>query len=146
MIEIIQDKETWDQLINRCKQSDSYHTFDYHQASRTEHQEPILIHYFENGKSILLPLIIRTIDNSTYLDATSVYGYAGPIFSDPAFDFDFNSFQQEIDAFFKERKIVAVFSPLVHWSSRVPLAVFPISTSRRRRTAPGELVRRARIS
>ncbi len=112
MIEIIRDKETWDQLVNKCKFADSYHTFDYHIASKAEGEEPVLIHYTENGNSVILPLLIRNIDFSIYKDATSVYGYPGPITSGASSDFNISKFQKELNQCFSEQKVISVFSRL----------------------------------
>ena len=112
MIEIIRDKETWDKLVNKCEFADSYHTFDYHQAAKNAGEESVLIHYTEYGKSVVLPLLIRNIDSSVYKDATSVYGYPGPIASDASSDFNIGLFQKELNQCFREQKIISVFSRL----------------------------------
>ena len=112
MIEIIRDKETWDQLVNKCEFADSYHTFDYHNASKAEGEEAVLIHYKENGNSVVLPLLIRNIDFSIYKDATSVYGYPGPITSGSSSDFNISQFQEELNQCFREHKVISVFSRL----------------------------------
>ena len=112
MIEIIRDKETWDKLIQRCDFADSYHTFDYHNASKADGEEAVLIHYAENGKSVVLPLLFRNIEYSKYKDATSVYGYPGPITTDASSDFNIPTFQKELNECFKDQKIISVFSRL----------------------------------
>jgi hypothetical protein len=112
MIKIIRGKETWDKLVSTCEFADSYHTFDYHHTAKAEAEVPVLIHYTENDKSVVLPLLIRNIDSSIYKDATSVYGYAGPITSQSSSDFNIRLFQKELNQCFREQKIISVFSRL----------------------------------
>ncbi|MBD1262692.1 GNAT family N-acetyltransferase [Maribacter polysiphoniae] len=112
MIEIIREKEIWDNLVKKCDFADFYHTYDYHHAAKANGEEPVLIHYSENGKSIVLPLLFRKIHLSIYKDATSVYGYPGPITNDTPSDFNINLFQKELNQCFKEQKIISVFSRL----------------------------------
>jgi hypothetical protein len=61
MIEIIKDKENWDNLVKKCDFADFYHTYDYHHASKANGEEPVLIHYTEDNKKIVLPLLFRNI-------------------------------------------------------------------------------------
>ena len=112
MIEIIKEKEKWDNIVKKCDFAEFYHTYDYHHAAKAKGEEPILIHYTENGKSVVLPLLIRNIDLSIYKDATSVYGYPGPITNDTPSDFNICLFQKELNQCFKEQKIISVFSRL----------------------------------
>ena len=112
MIEIIREKEIWDNLVKKCDFADFYHTYDYHHAAKAKGEEPVLIHYIENGKSVVLPLLFRKIHLSIYKDATSVYGYPGPITNDTPSDFNVNLFQKELNQCFKEQKIISVFSRL----------------------------------
>ena len=112
MIEIIREKEIWDNLVKKCDFADFYHTYDYHHAAKAKGEEPVLIHYIENGKSVVLPLLFRKIHLSIYKDATSVYGYPGPITNDTPSDFNVNLFQKELNQCFEEQKIISVFSRL----------------------------------
>ncbi|WP_297695296.1 hypothetical protein [uncultured Eudoraea sp.] len=61
MIEIIKDKENWDRLVKNCDFSDFYHTYDYHHASRIEGEQPILIHYSEEG--LILEYLKKSCSN-----------------------------------------------------------------------------------
>ena len=112
MIEIIKDKENWDNLVKKCDFADFYHTYDYHHASKVNGEEPVLIHYTEDNKTVVLPLLFRNIEYSLYKDATSVYGYPGPITKNIASDFDYSVFHKELHQFFREQNIVSVFSRL----------------------------------
>lgn len=112
MIEIIKDKKKWDDLVKKCDFVDFYHTYDYHHAAKAKGEEPVLIHYTENCKTIVLPLLFRNIDYSLYKDATSVYGYPGPITKNITSDFDYSLFQKELHQFLREQNIISVFSRL----------------------------------
>lgn len=112
MIEIIKEKELWDTLVEKCDFADFYHTYDYHQASKAQGEEPALIHYKENNSTIVLPLLFRKIEYTFYKDATSVYGYPGPITKNITADFDYRLFQKELYRFLREQNIISVFSRL----------------------------------
>ena len=109
MIEIIKEKEIWDNLVKKCDFADFYHTYDYHHAAKATGDEPVLIQYTENNKTIVLPLLFRNIEYSLYKDATSVYGYPGPITKNITSDFDYKVFQKELYQLFREHNIVSVF-------------------------------------
>ena len=79
MIELIEDKKEWKEQIAIIKHSDFYYTYDYHQLSRNDDERPILIKYTEGETSLIMPLLLRDIEDSNYKDVTSVYGYAGPL-------------------------------------------------------------------
>ena len=112
MIEIIKDKKVWDTLVEKCHFADFYHTYDYHHTAKAKDEEQVLIHYNENDKTIVLPLLIRNIEHSSYKDATSVYGYSGPITKNIPPDFNYSLFQKELNQCFKEQNIISVFSRL----------------------------------
>jgi len=110
MIEIIKEKEIWDTLVKKCDFADFYHTYDYHHTAKAKDEEPVLIHYKENDKTIVLPLLFRNIETSFYKDATSVYGYPGPITNNINSNFDSRLFQKELYQCFREQNIISVFS------------------------------------
>jgi len=112
MIEIIKEKEKWDTILGTMDQYDFYHTYDYQHISKNIEEEPVLIHYTEGNRSIALPLLLRSIADTPYMDATSVYGYAGPLTCNIDNDFDNTNFKNQLLAFFKKNNLVAVFSRL----------------------------------
>ena len=112
MIDIIREKKIWDGLVEKCDFADFYHSYDYHHASKAKGEEPVLIRYEEDDKTIILPLLFRDIEYSPYKDATSVYGYPGPITKNITSDFDHRLFQKELHRFLQDRNIVSVFSRL----------------------------------
>ena len=112
MIEVITTKKEWGLFIKEVDAYDFYSTFDYHALSDTNLERPILIKYTENDIIIGLPLLIRKIENTCLFDATSVYGYAGPISKNITINFDNRLFRKELNDFFIENHIISVFSRL----------------------------------
>src|SRR5680860_565729 len=88
MIEIITDKEEWNSFMKLVGHFDFYYSYYYHLLSKKDEEEPMLIAYRETGMLIALPLLVRDIEGTSYKDATSVYGYTGPLcnaeWEDPA--------------------------------------------------------------
>ena len=113
-IRAITSKEEWQDTLRRVENYDFYHTYDYHNLSKTKDEKSILIEYTEGDVIIALPLIIRKIDNSTYHDATSVYGYGygGPLQINVNSAFNTSNFVATLEQFFKEENIISVFSRL----------------------------------
>ncbi len=111
MIQTIEEKKYWDDFISSFEESDLYHTFDYHMISKGG-DRPILLKYIHRECIIGLPLLIRKIPGSTFFDATSVYGYAGPLYKNISIDFDNKHFEGELLEYFISNKIIAVFSRL----------------------------------
>ena len=112
MIKLIRDKDEWCAAVKAAIHSDFYHTYDYHHLSRKEDESPILIEYKEGDKSIALPLLIRNIPDTEFKDATSVYGYPGPIGVHLEDGFDNKKFREELIQLFNWNKIISVFSRL----------------------------------
>ena len=112
MIEVIKDKKNWSEQLSMVKNSDFYHTYDYHQLSKADDETQILIKYIDGSTSLVLPLLIRSIEDSDYKDATSVYGYVGVLVLNIDKQFKKESFHKELNAYFKSEKIVSVFSRL----------------------------------
>ena len=110
---IIKDRANWNSVVECCEQSDFYHTYDYHMLSKNEDEEPILIKY-EYGKVLIaIPLLIRKIAGTDYNDATSVYGYCGPITNKNVNSgFDNKDFKQRLNVLLRENRIISVFSRL----------------------------------
>lgn len=111
MIEEITSKIEWDTLINQFSNHDFYHSYDYHDVSR-EDGIPALIKYTESNIIIVLPLLIRDIKDTHYKDATSVYGYSGPLTMNVSDDFDTSNYKIALLSYFKNKNIVSVFSRL----------------------------------
>ena len=112
MIEVITDKDTWKEQIDLVANSDFYHTYDYHQLSKNEGEKPVLIKYVDENISLLIPLLIRDIEDLDYRDATSVYGYAGPLVQHSNGPMEVEKFQTAFNQFLYKNNIVSVFSRL----------------------------------
>lgn len=112
MVKAIIDKPTWDAILARVCNYDCYHTFEYHNLSIEVDRIAMLLVYEFNNKIIALPIIKRSIQNSIFFDCTSVYGYAGPIFSIGTKTDDFLYFQKALKEFFIRENIISVFSRL----------------------------------
>lgn len=112
--EIIENTdEKWDKIVNESMIYDFHHTSYFHKID-TNFVSKLLL--FSDGYNfIALPIVIRPIEGTEYFDITSVYGYAGPVYS-----FIENYETTELIAFFrksfldfcKEQNIISVFSRL----------------------------------
>lgn len=83
------DRDQWMAALSRVKQYDFYHLPQYHEmAERAREGQGQLLVYRHGEHLIALPLLIRScntidgLESVSSLDATSVYGYAGPVSSD----------------------------------------------------------------
>jgi hypothetical protein len=114
------DPGKWLEVLKNTYLYDFYHTLDYHVISTILHKEnPVLLCYKENGNLIALPLVIRPLSMipglniSGFKDATSVYGYAGPLSSGQNITKQvINNFHNELKEYISENKIISVFSRL----------------------------------
>ncbi|MEP5341510.1 MAG: GNAT family N-acetyltransferase [Algibacter sp.] len=111
-IKLITSKTEWSETLNQVDNYDFYHTFDYHELSKQEGEKIILLKYTENESIICIPLIIRRIENTTYFDATSVYGYSGPLMKNINENFNNSEFVTALNQYFHDNNIVSVFSRL----------------------------------
>ena len=111
-LEIITNPMDWNGVLQEIVNFDFYHTFEYHLIEVKEDQTPTLIVYKKENNIIALPLLIRKIYNTNYYDATSVYGYAGPISKGITSEFNNKLFIEKVMSFFQENNIISVFSRL----------------------------------
>ncbi|MBS9463877.1 GNAT family N-acetyltransferase [Flagellimonas sp. 389] len=112
VLQVVTDKNQWLHLLKEVGDFDFYHTHDYHSLSKLEEEEPKLIVYRNQDKTILLPLLIRPVKNTKYFDATSVYGYAGPLTKNITKEFDPRDFHLKLTSFLNDENIVSVFTRL----------------------------------
>jgi len=115
-------REEWTRAVQRATQYDWYFLPEYHALAeqRGEGEARVFV-YEEENYLIALPLVIRTLADypavgltpDTWCDATSVYGYAGPLYSHeeipPAV---VNGFQRALMAALQKLEVVSVFSRL----------------------------------
>jgi len=113
-LKIIENKKDWTSYLNRMYYGDFYFTYDNHKISVKEPNKFLLFAYEEAEFTLILPLIIRPIpDADGFFDATSVYGYAGPMSSHKDVPTNvLNNFQKELNKKFLKYNLVAVFSRL----------------------------------
>jgi|UPI00068FD099 lipid II:glycine glycyltransferase (peptidoglycan interpeptide bridge formation enzyme) len=112
LMQVIQDRNAWGQVVDRCEQADFYHTYDYHQISKKTDERPILVKYERGNSLIALPLLIRDIEGTELKDATSVYGYVGPVGKNVDPSFNNEDFKKQLCDFLRDNQIVSVFSRL----------------------------------
>ena len=82
--------EAWLDVLNECRQHDFYHLPAYHAlAESCGEGEARLFAFRDEGYTLALPLLLRDVGAANgaacangHKDATSVYGYAGPLVSD----------------------------------------------------------------
>lgn len=107
------DDPQWNYLVRQSYIYDFYHLSSYHKLD--ENGEAKLLCAFHENDFICIPLIIRKINNTNYFDATSVYGYVGPLSSRKPIDLPQEliiSFQENISQYFISNNIICAFSRL----------------------------------
>lgn len=117
VIETNQQTE-WTAAVEHCLRHDFYHLPQYHAMADEAHEgKAVLFYYSEDAYSIALPLLIRPIDalpnGAPHMDATSVYGYAGPIASHEEIPFDvIQRFHESLRNQLQELGVISVFTRL----------------------------------
>ncbi|MEO2050999.1 MAG: GNAT family N-acetyltransferase [Allomuricauda sp.] len=71
-----------------------------------------MLHYSDGESCIALPILLRDIEGTDFKDATSVYGYVGPIGNNIGDGFNNQKFRKFLDEFLMDNQIVSVFSRL----------------------------------
>ena len=112
MIETINSKEEWTKQLDLIGNTDFYFTYDYHQLSKNDDENPILLKYSQGESIVLLPLLFRNIEGTPHKDATSVYGYAGVLSNINRSTFNVSKFQENLHRYLLDQKIISVFSRL----------------------------------
>ena len=112
MITEITKREEWNNILSEISDYDCYHTFEYHHITKLTGEIPILICYRGTSGIIAFPLLKRKIPKSNFYDCTSVYGYAGPIFSSNINRKDLKNFQNGLQEYCSKNNIVSIFSRL----------------------------------
>lgn len=111
---IVESSSTkWDEIVKKSGFYDFHHTSYFHQIDSA--YESLLLHFSDEENFIALPIKYREIPGTDYFDISSVYGYAGPVFS-----FEPNYNKQKLISFFNltfkefciSHKVVSVFSRL----------------------------------
>ena len=108
----ITEKEGWNNFISQLDSYDCYHTYDYHQIDKGDSEEAVLLTYDKEDVKIALPIIVRQIEGTLFKDATSVYGYSGPLSNKLPEDFDNSHFLDLLHKWFNDQGIISVFARL----------------------------------
>lgn len=112
------DSARWTELLARSWEHDVYHQTAYHRLAEQREEGDALFFVEQEGDALAaLPLLIRSLDNLPngrgLRDATSVYGYCGPICSKPDLSPAFvERFQRNLQAELQKLRVVTVFSRL----------------------------------
>jgi hypothetical protein len=120
---VLDSASEWKKVLQNFPLYDFYHTFDYHEIEselRGRRSHPILLVHEVKEGMVALPLLQQTgaVEGRQYVDANSVYGYAGPIVcGDFCTQGAISSFQNALEHELNELGVVSVFSrlhPLLH--------------------------------
>jgi hypothetical protein len=105
----------WLHIVEQCPRHDFYHLPMYHAlAEDLGEGKAYLFHYAEGEYSIALPLLLRSLPSEAeWQDATSVYGYPGPIASHADIpQAVVQNFQASLQKHIREMGVISVFSRL----------------------------------
>jgi hypothetical protein len=116
------DEKEWTRVLSRVRRHDLYHTAGYHRlAERNGEGKAQLFVFEEEGATVAIPLLIRPLEGingggaagAQYFDATSVYGYPGPVASNtPDGSTCIETFQKRLTHELHRRGVISVFSRL----------------------------------
>ncbi len=111
------DEAAWADVVARSVQHDFHHLAGYHRlAERRGEGRAHLFTYRDGAFEIALPLLLRPIDDAEpggLQDATSVYGYAGPLSTRAEVpDHVVRAFHAALRDELVDRRVVSVFSRL----------------------------------
>jgi hypothetical protein len=109
----IRNQKEWNAYMNKSLIHEVFHTWQYH--SLNTEGEPLLFVYEEADFFIALPVIKRKIENSSFFDMTSAYGYCGPtsnIDLSKLSALTIDHFKSAFVNFMKEESAVCIFSRL----------------------------------
>lgn len=111
------DDARWMAVLEASHQYDFHHLPGYHRLAELRGEGRAHLFAYREGDFIIgLPLLVRPVDPDDpdgLRDATSVYGYAGPVASHPSLPPDVvRSFQAGLRDELARRRVIAVFSRL----------------------------------
>lgn len=111
--------QTWSAILDEALGYDFYHLPGYHEMAEARGEGRALLCASREGDyTIALPLLLRPIkdvpglEDCAAVDATSVYGYPGPIVSRPPPLSVIQGFQVALTRALEEHNVVSVFSRL----------------------------------
>jgi hypothetical protein len=114
--------DQWMDVLERAFQYDFYHLPEYHALAEEQGEgKAVLLVYEEGSDLIAVPFLLRPVETITGLgragkgwrDATSVYGYAGPIASRPQLaQATLRGFRTALTEALQAQRVVSMFSRL----------------------------------
>lgn len=113
----------WDDHLGLYGPKDVYFSLGYHLASarlEVDDTVPRLLHHQDDGGEVALPLLLRPLPGRDGYDATSAYGYGGPLASGTP---DLDAFGVALDAWAGSTGTVTTFlrfHPLQHTAAAAP--------------------------
>ncbi|MGH9720956.1 MAG: lipid II:glycine glycyltransferase FemX [Bryobacteraceae bacterium] len=112
-----EERGEWMKALEQCAQHDFYHLPEYHRMEADHGGGTARLFVYREGEHVVaLPLLLRPVTDAApegWKDATSVYGYGGPLASSPTMpatvlDHFHNALRQSL----AEQRVVSVFSRL----------------------------------
>jgi serine/alanine adding enzyme len=103
------DEAEWDAHIARLGTTDTYSCAAYHRVSallEPEGTRPVLLAFGDEAGDVALPLLLRPLPDGEGWDATSAYGYGGPIGRGAP---DLGAFGAALDEWADEHGVVSTF-------------------------------------
>src|SRR5438132_759156 len=115
------DAAEWLAVLKRAQQHDFHHLPQYHAVAEKRGEGVAQLYVYEAGEYVIaLPLLLRRADE--WFDATSVYGYGGPVASHSSVPAEVaREFQQALENELSCRRVVAVFARLHPLINQEPL-------------------------
>lgn len=121
-MEVIGTAQTrrWTEVLEGAAKSDWYHLPHYHRMAEQAGEGQGALFVYQEGKDFMaLPLLLRPLsaaeglEDSAWMDASSVYGYAGPIASNATMSQSIRAnFHLALRIELQGRKVISVFSRL----------------------------------
>src|SRR5262249_11451934 len=109
----LNESAEWMRVLDRCAAYDFYHLPQYHALAEDSGEGTAHLFVFTEGACMIaLPLLLRDVDGQ-WRDATSVYGYAGPVCSHGDIPAEVaGKFRAALTEKLRELRIVTLFSRL----------------------------------
>lgn len=107
----------WLEVLRRSHQHDFHHLPQYHRVAEQRGDGTAQLFVYKDAEyEIALPLLLRPVDAALpneWRDATSVYGYGGPVTSHPRLPASVvHAFQSALTEELGQRRVLAAFSRL----------------------------------
>ncbi len=107
-LSVTEDRNTYGEIVSNVFHNPYYH-IEYLQHHKNATNR-IIAFLLEKKECIaIMPMILSPIQNTGYSDATSPYGYNGPLFKNGISEDDISCYWGMIDQWYMENKIVTEF-------------------------------------